>query len=64
MARGLLDKGILKEGEAELIRKMAGYRNRRVHFYHDITPEELHEICLSRIDEIKLQFRYRAPLEG
>jgi hypothetical protein len=25
-----------------------------VHFYHEITPEELHEICLNHIDEIKL----------
>jgi uncharacterized protein with HEPN domain len=33
---------------------MAGYRNRMVHFYHEITPEELHEICLYHLNEIKL----------
>ena len=33
---------------------MAGYRNRMVHFYHEITPEELREICLYHVDEIKL----------
>ncbi len=54
IARGLLDKKILNEKEAELMRKMAGYRNRMVHFYHEITPEELHEICLGHLDEIKL----------
>lgn len=54
IARGLLDKKILNEDEAELMRKMAGYRNRMVHFYHEITPEELHEICLNHLDEIKL----------
>jgi uncharacterized protein YutE (UPF0331/DUF86 family) len=54
IARGLLDKKILDEDEAELMRKMAGYRNRMVHFYHEITPEELHEICLNHLDEIKL----------
>ena len=54
IARGLLDKGILNEGDAELMRKMAGYRNRMVHFYHEITPEELHEICLNHLDEFKL----------
>ena len=54
IARGLLDKKILNEKEAELMRKMAGYRNRMVHFYHEITPEELHEICLDHLDEIKL----------
>jgi len=54
IARGLLDKKILNEEEAELMRKMAGYRNRMVHFYHEITPEELHEICRGHLDEIKL----------
>lgn len=54
IAKGLLDKKILSEDEAELMRKMAGYRNRMVHFYHEITPEELHEICLNHLDEIKL----------
>ena len=54
IARGLLDKKILDEDEAELMRKMAGYRNRMVHFYHEITPEELYEICLNHLDEIKL----------
>ncbi len=54
IARGLQDKKILDEEEAELMRKMAGYRNRMVHFYHEITPEELHEICMNHLDEIKL----------
>ena len=54
IAKGLLDKKILNEDEAELMRKMAGYRNRMVHFYHEITPEELHEICLNHLDEIRL----------
>ncbi len=54
IARGLLEKGILNEDEAELLRRMAGYRNRMVHFYHEITPEELHEICLNHLNEIKL----------
>jgi uncharacterized protein YutE (UPF0331/DUF86 family) len=54
IARGLLDKKILNEEEADLMRKMAGYRNRMVHFYHEIMPEELHEICRDHLDEIKL----------
>ncbi|MEW6374653.1 MAG: hypothetical protein AB1502_02550 [Thermodesulfobacteriota bacterium] len=24
-----------------------------VHFYHEITPEELHETCLDHLNEIK-----------
>jgi uncharacterized protein YutE (UPF0331/DUF86 family) len=54
IARGLLAKKILNEDEAELMGKMAGYRNRMAHFYHEITPEELHEICLNHLDEIRL----------
>jgi len=54
IAKGLFEKGVLVERETELMRKMAGYRNRMVHFYHEITPEELHEICLYHLSEIKL----------
>lgn len=54
IAKGLSENKVLVEKEAELMRKMAGYRNRMVHFYHEITPEELHKICLYHVDEIKL----------
>jgi len=54
IAKGLSENKVLVEKEAELMRKMAGYRNRMVHFYHEITPEELHEICLYHLSEIKL----------
>lgn len=53
IAKGLSENKILVENEAELMRKMAGYRNGMVHFYHEITPEELREICLYHLDEIK-----------
>jgi uncharacterized protein YutE (UPF0331/DUF86 family) len=54
IAKGLFEKKVLEVREAELMREMAGYRNRMVHFYHEITPEELHEICLYHLNEIKL----------
>jgi uncharacterized protein YutE (UPF0331/DUF86 family) len=54
IAKGLSENKVLVEKETELMRKMAGYRNRMVHFYHEITPEELHEICLYHLNEIKL----------
>lgn len=54
IAKGLFEKKVLGAEESELMRKMAGYRNRMVHFYHEITPEELHEICLYHLNEIKL----------
>src|SRR4030043_1651014 len=43
IAKGLSENRVLVENEAELMRRMAGYRNRMVHFYHEISPEELHE---------------------
>src|SRR4030043_1890510 len=54
IAKGLSEKKVIIGIEAESMRKMAGYRNRMVHFYHEITPDELHEICLDHLDEIKL----------
>jgi uncharacterized protein YutE (UPF0331/DUF86 family) len=54
IAKGLSDKKVIVADQVELMRKMAGYRNRMVHFYHEITPEELHEICHNHLDEIKL----------
>ena len=49
-----MEKEVLTEKEAELLTKMAGYRNRMTHFYHEITPEELYEICRDHIDEVTL----------
>ncbi len=37
---------------AVLLRIMAGYRNRMVHFYHEITPDELYEICTTQLSDI------------
>ncbi|MBN1224742.1 MAG: DUF86 domain-containing protein [Candidatus Aminicenantes bacterium] len=54
IANGLLEKRILTRKDAELLRQMAGYRNRMVHFYHEISAEELFEICAHHLDEIQL----------
>jgi uncharacterized protein YutE (UPF0331/DUF86 family) len=54
ISKGLLEEKVLPEKEGELLTKMAGYRNRMVHFYQEITPEELHEICRDHLDDIKI----------
>ncbi|MFO7867509.1 MAG: DUF86 domain-containing protein [Candidatus Aminicenantes bacterium] len=54
IAKGLLNKKVLTGKKAELMRKMAGYRNRMVHFYHEISPQELYNICTQHLDEILL----------
>ncbi len=45
--------GILSPEERDLLRMMAGYRNRLTHFYSDVTPEELYRICTEHLDDIE-----------
>lgn len=52
VARQLLDAGVLDEETARRVGKMAGYRNRLVHFYDEVTPEELYRICTQHLEEI------------
>lgn len=49
----LLEIGVLAEREAGLLRDMAGYRNRLVHFYSEVTPQELFHIRSSRLADIE-----------
>ncbi len=51
--RLLAEQGVLAPDEAQLLRDMAGYRNRMVHFYHEITPEELYSLCRDRLGDIE-----------
>ncbi len=53
IAEELTKAGVLSQEEAQLLRLMAGYRNRLVHFYHDVTPEELFEICTKDLDDVE-----------
>ena len=50
---GLKEKKIISAEAAALMREMAGYRNRMVHFYHEITPDELYEICSRNLEDIE-----------
>ena len=45
--------GIIPVDRVPALRKIAGYRNRMVHFYHEITQEELYTICTSNITDIE-----------
>lgn len=49
----LREVGVLSEREAGLLRDMAGYRNRLVHFYSEVTPQELFHIRSSRLVDIE-----------
>ncbi|MCC7201301.1 MAG: DUF86 domain-containing protein [Nitrospirae bacterium] len=42
---------VISEGLSEVLIKMAGYRNRMVHFYREITPLELYQIVKTNFDK-------------
>lgn len=53
IASALQRRGVVSAEEMKLMQKFAGYRNRLVHFYHDVSAEELYEICASRLGDIE-----------
>ena len=36
----------------ELLRTLGGYRNRLVHFYHEVSARELFDICKNELDDL------------
>jgi uncharacterized protein YutE (UPF0331/DUF86 family) len=52
IAEKLHEKKVLSEKDRSLLRQMAGYRNRMVHFYHQVSRDELYEICTLHLDDI------------
>lgn len=61
IARALGECGVLDDTRAELLKRMAGYRNRLVHFYDEISSEELYGILTGHSAEIAAVL---ADLEG
>jgi uncharacterized protein YutE (UPF0331/DUF86 family) len=53
VARQLGDVGVIDEALATRLGIMARYRNRMVHFYDEITNEELHKILTSELGDIE-----------
>src|SRR4030067_3469778 len=51
IARELGNRGVISEGLSEVLIKMAGYRNRMVHFYREITSEELYQIVVIHLGD-------------
>lgn len=52
IAQGLGSLGVVPESFVMTLVQMAGYRNRMVHFYHEVTPTELREIIVARRDDL------------
>ncbi len=53
IALALGEQGVLSEEESSLLRILAGYRNRLVHFYHDVEADELYEICAHQLQDVE-----------
>src|SRR3990170_6581199 len=53
IARGLGKSGVLSQTLIDKLVEMAGYRNRIVHFYHEITTEELYQILQTDLKDFK-----------
>lgn len=53
IARGLSESGVISKTLMHKLIEMAGYRNRIVHFYHEITDGELYQILQNDLDDIK-----------
>lgn len=51
IAKELGDKDIITRELSDLLYNMAGYRNRMVHFYREVTPEELYSIVVHRLGD-------------
>ena len=49
----LRDAGVLDESGGAALLEMAGYRNRLVHFYDEVTTPELYEICVHGVDDMR-----------
>lgn len=47
------EAGVLSKEQELLLRKMAGYRNRMVHFYHEVSREELYELCTRNLQDVE-----------
>ncbi len=52
IAKQLGEKGIITRELSDILYVMAGYRNRMVHFYKEVTPEELHYIVVNRLGDM------------
>jgi uncharacterized protein YutE (UPF0331/DUF86 family) len=44
---------VISKGLSKKLVLMAGYRNRMVHFYHEVTDEELYTILTTNLPDIR-----------
>jgi uncharacterized protein YutE (UPF0331/DUF86 family) len=52
IAARLLEAGVVNKEQSTTLARMAGYRNRLVHFYHEVGDHELYEICATQLADV------------
>ena len=53
VGRSLGEHGVFDRETADLLVKLAGNRNRMVHFYHEVTATELFAICANELHDVE-----------
>lgn len=53
IARQLGEKGIVEKDYSKILVKMAGYRNRMVHLYHEVSSEEIYHILQNHLNDLE-----------
>ena len=53
VGRSLGEHGVFDTETADLLVILAGYRNRMVHFYHEVTTAELFGICANELQDVE-----------
>jgi uncharacterized protein YutE (UPF0331/DUF86 family) len=54
IASKLQEMGIFSKKETVLMQILASYRNRLVHFYHEVSAEEFHEVYAHRLGDLEV----------
>lgn len=54
----LTDSGIIPDEFSRQIAGMSGYRNRLIHDYNKVTPEELYQVLQTRLSDFELFCQY------
>ncbi len=53
IATELGERGVIDEAYARTLLKMAGYRNRLVHLYQEVTPREIYALLKNHLSDIE-----------
>jgi uncharacterized protein YutE (UPF0331/DUF86 family) len=52
IAKELGEREVITKELSGLLQEMAGYRNRMVHFYREVTPDELYDIVVNSLKDL------------